>query len=197
MSKRKPGRPKGSSSKNFDDEKFLSKVTDILIKGGAKSPTSAIKQVIGDDQASDLRRLQRKWTDEGDAYIRKAQEPFKKERWDKEARALKEAAPDLYERIRGFANSRGGKELLLNKGDGEKPIHFMSLGIVSLNEWLKKTTMHGAEKAEVEFPKTIQYWSKFGSQPDPEFLRTFGKLCIEKADQLNAEKAEDREGGKL
>lgn len=196
MKEQKRGRPKGSSSKNLNDERILADVTDIIIRGSAKNPTAAIKQVIGEGQASDLRRLQRKWTLEGESLIVKAQAPFWKDRWNREAKALKEAAPELYERFSNFAKSKGGAEMLLEKGDDGQPIHFMSLGMVSLNEWLKKTTMHGSDKAQKEFPKILSHWGKFGVAPDTEFLRAFAQLCMDKANELEAEQAEKEKGGK-
>lgn len=196
MTSKPRGRPAGTSPKKAQDDVLLLKAAEMLVRLQVGSPSAAFKKLVGEGNDVDRRRLQRRWSSDGDTFINKAQEPFFHERWEKEARALKEAAPDLYEKVTTFVKSQGGAELLLSKGTGDEPIHFMSLGIISLNEWLKKTTMHGAEKAQEVFPKIIKHWGKFGVGPDPEFLRIFAELCLAKADEVEAIEPVKDESGK-
>jgi len=183
----KRGRPKSSYANKAEGDKLLSKVADKLVRMQANSPTEAIRQLIGEDQDSELRRLQRRWSREGDAFIKKAQEPFFRSKWEKEGKDLKEQLPDLYEKFHNFAISTGGKKLFLEMGDGVAPVHFMSLGVLKLNQLVTEHTLQGNEKAESAFEHQMKEWGKFGNDPDAEFLRTFAELCLKKAEGLDAD----------
>ena len=123
-----PGRPKGSSPTKAEDDKRLLAAAELLVRNQASTPTAAIKQVLVDGNPADLRRLQRRWSQDQETFMAMAREPFEYERWEKEAQALKAAAPALYEKYYSFARSEGGKEYLRNLSGGQKPLHFMSLG---------------------------------------------------------------------
>lgn len=191
MTSKPRGRPVGTSPKKAQDDVLLLKAAEMLVRLQVGSPSAAFKKLVGEDNDVDRRRLQRRWSSDGDTFINKAQEPFFHERWEKEAKAFKEAAPELFEKFRAFSESKGGSHLLREEGSGDKPIHFMSLGIVKLNELLKQHSMQGVKKAEEEFNNQYNDWCSFGFVPDVDFLRSFGKQCLDKADQIDAGKVAD------
>lgn len=197
MTNRKAGRPVGTSPHKEDDAILLYKAAHMLIRLQVKTPTAAFRKLLAEDDEGGIRRLQRKWKVQSEELIQAARKPFMDEMWERDEQNFKHDSPDAYLLVNAFAQSEGGKAYLRERGTKDKPIHIMSVGLAMLSELLKTTTMHGGKKAEEEFSKLYLQWNNFGSQPDTEFLRTFGKLCIEKADQLQAEKAESEEGGKL
>jgi hypothetical protein len=179
----KAGRPVGSSPYKEQDDVLLGKAAKLLVRGEVRSVAAAFREVLGEENTSDPRRLQRRWASDGERFLEEARAPFQWSHWERDARALKEASPELYARLERMFGSEGGVRLLKMKGDGERPVHFMSLGIVALNELLKRYEMQGAEAAYAEFSRVYAEWSRYGSKPDPVFLRAFAARCEELADQ--------------
>ena len=186
MTNRKAGRPVGTSPHKEDDA-LLQKAAQMLIRLQAKTPTAAFRQLLSYDDEGGIRRLQRKWKVRNEELIQAARKPFMDEMWERDEQSLKLNSPDVYQLVKSFAQSEGGQAYLREKGTEDNPIYIMSVGLARLSELLKTTTMHGAEKAEEEFSKQYLHWSNFGSTPDAEFLRTFGALCVSKANEFDAE----------
>lgn len=196
MTKKKRGRPVGTSPNKENDDSLLEKAADLLVRAKAKTPTQAFIQLLDEGDDAGLRRLQRKWKANAEALIIKAREPFMDEMWEHDEEGLKHHRPETYELIKAFASSDGGKAYLLEKGTENKPVHIMSLGLGKISVLLKQTTMHGEQKAKEEFSKSYSEWSNFGSKPDIEFLRTFAELCLAKADEVEAAESIKERGGK-
>ncbi len=76
----KRGRP------TIDDDPLLKKVAARLAKHPEQSPRSAIVQALPEYSDSAVRRLQRKWLKNGEAYLKAAQEDLQEQKTDRVVR---------------------------------------------------------------------------------------------------------------
>lgn len=189
MEKRSRGRPKGSSSTKDQDTQYLRLAAHLLVRANEKSPSSAFHRLTGGDEAA-VRRLQRRWKEEGDAFIEEARRPWLFERWERDARELEHAAPEQFARIKAFAESEGGQDLLLGLSPNRQPIPFMGFGLFHLWQLVEAHSPLGEAAAERAFAASCQDWQRFGCDPDTAFLKRFAELCLENAAALSAGDAE-------
>ncbi len=77
MTTRKPGRPKGASRLNRDDEVALAKMADLIVANPNMKPTTAMHRIgINDDTVE--HRLRRKWNTSSERHLavaRQRQQP--------------------------------------------------------------------------------------------------------------------------
>lgn len=190
MTKLSRGRPRGSSPNRKTDDPILRRAAMRLVTGRARTPTEAFRDIVGDDNTALIRRLQRRWSDEGQQFLAELPRLWQKQRWDMEAVALEQAAPELFSRVRSFAQSSGGREALTELGIEPDGPSLMSLGIMKLWELLQERQPVGAAAADHAFSEAMSQWSRFGVQPDGAFMRRFAELCLAIADdEMSAEKA--------
>lgn len=192
LGRKTPGRPRGSSPYGAADKPRLRKAAYLLVRGKARSALDAFHQLVGEDDSALIRRLQRRWKSDGERYLREAQEPWWEERWAREAEALKEAAPELYSKLKAFAESEGGAEMLAGLLATRSPSSLMSLDIRKLWELVQDYYPSGTRATDLAFDKTFGEWSRFGT-PDAVFLRRFAELCLAKAD--DADRTDTPDGG--
>lgn len=153
-----------------------------LVTGQAKTPTEAFRDIVGEDDSALIRRLQRRWSREGEQCLAGLQTLWQKQRWNREAVALEQAAPELFSRVRSFARSSGGREALTELGIEPDGSSLISLGIMKLWDLLQERQPVGAAAADGAFLEAMSQWSRFGVQPDGAFLRRFAELCLASTD---------------
>ena len=174
----------------------------------AGSPTEAFRELIGED-ATKLRRLQRKWTVYGDELLAHDRRVWR-ERCDIELNALMESIPTLYARVVSFSNSSYGKKLLTSQTDlSGEPLHPMALGIVKLMELVDEGESISAQKhgrpsqreskedhrlsndnslqVKRRFQSAIDGWVSGEGQLTTTSLRELAKRCLELADKVEQE----------
>ena len=186
MASKLRGRPKSSSPHYAADREKLRSAASMMLFQGVKTPTEAFKRLTQDESV--LRRLQRRWKRDGEAYLNhyKDQTRLWNDRWAHEAKALEHSAPDLFAKVKEFGESAEGKAILQFYGDAGKPAVLMSLGIVKLWELIQETSPIGAVPADKAFDKTYASWSRYGLEPDSAFLTRMAELCLAKAADARA-----------
>lgn len=191
MAKASRGRPRGSSPHKEIDEPVLRQAAWRLITGSARNPTEAFRDVIGEVEDHVIRRLQRAWRRDGERLLAELQSPLWDGRWEHEAAALEKAAPQVAARIKAFAQSEGGAQILAERLGDRPPSHLMSLGIIKLWELVEDHVPIGAAAADRAFAQLLYGWSRFGAGPDAVFLRRLAERCLERARALETAEGPD------
>lgn len=184
MPARNRGRPRGSSPHREDDDKLLRKTALLLSSGGASTATEAFRTLLGIDDDAGVRRLQRRWRRDGDKFCQELRRQLLNQRWERDARALEESAPEIFAKVTAFARSEGGAEVLADEMKDSENSPLMSLGLMKLWELTESNSPIGAAAAEAAFEKANTEWCRYGCDPDPAFLRRFAELCLNRAGDL-------------
>lgn len=163
----------------------------LLISGRARNPTQALRDLLGDADDNVIRRLQRRWTRDGEMFLSALQGSWFEQRWQLEAEALKKSAPEVFARIVAFAESEGGSQLLSEHLRGRPTSSLMSLGISTISKLLVANAPTGAKAADHAFAQSIQTWKQFGAEPDAAFLKRFAQLCLQRAEALDEARGSD------
>lgn len=191
MTKITRGRPAGTSPHRKEDQPVLEQAALLLTSGRSRSPTRAFRDILKDVDDRRLRRLQRAWKREGDRLLEALQGSLWELRWQVEAEALEQSAPEVFARIRTFAQSDGAVEVLPGHLRGASPARLMSLGIVKLWEMVEGSQPRGSKGAESAFARSLENWTSFGVEADAPFLRRFAVLCLERAAALETSSSEE------
>ena len=186
MSVRKRGRPRGSSPHRERDDRYLKRAAVQLVSGLARTPTEAFRGIAENEDEAVIRRLQRRWQRDGDTFIQGVQQGLLDRRWEFDARALEENAPELFAKVRALAQSEGGSEILSAQMKGRETSSLMSLGIVKLWELIRHHSPTGADAADRAFTDIYADWCRYGSEPDAAFLERFAELCLGRAADSNS-----------
>ena len=184
---------------------LLQQAARLINSQHASSPTEAFRDIVSED-ATKLRRLQRKWVDYGEELLAHDRHVWR-ERCDIQLDALMESIPTLYARVVDFSNSSYGKKYLASRaGIAGEPLHPMALGIVKLMELvdegetilaqnLKRPLQQELDENSLlsndnslqtkrRFQSAINGWVSDKSPLTATSLRDLAKRCLELADQM-------------
>lgn len=173
------GRPPESTRYEAADRTTLQKVARLIMTLQAPSALAAIKMVVGDDPAT-IRRLQRKWKNQGPSYQENIQSEWYRRRWDRWEAALKAEHPELHSKIIAFASSDIGRETL--KGQ-----HPFSVPIKWLWEQIEQSGFRGEDRARHVFDELWASWNSHPLGPDRTFLQALSELIAQRAKRLAAD----------
>jgi hypothetical protein len=184
LAKKSRGRPLGSSPNKEADEQILRKAGMLMLRGRARNPTEAFRDTLGDPDDHLIRRLQRRWLRERDRILAELQAPLWDQRWEWEAAALEKSAPDVFAKIKVFAESEGGAAVLAEMRSGRSQRQMMALGIMRLWELVEEHSPVGMVAADRAFARLLAGWSRFGTEPTAPFLRRIAERCLERAGEI-------------
>ena len=156
----------------------------LMLRGRARNPTEAFRDILGDPDEHLIRRLQRRWLREGDRILAELQAPLWDQHWERDAAAFEKAAPDVFAKIRVFAESEGGAAVLAEMLPGRSQSQIMALGVVRLWELVEEYSPVSVIAADRAFAQLLAGWSRFGSEPTAPFLRRIAERCLERAGEI-------------